>query len=106
SVTAGLFPALGVQPLAGRTFTAEDDREDAPGTVILSYGLWQNEFGGDPAVVGRTVNLDNTPFTIIGVMPKSFYFPSRSERMWTAMRWGPSDYDIRLNTYVIVIGRL
>ena len=106
SVTAGLFPALGVQPLAGRTFTAEDDREDAPGTVVLSYGLWQNEFGGDPAVIGRTVNLDNTPFRIIGVMPRSFYFPSRNERMWTAMRWGPRDYDIRLNTYVVVIGRL
>jgi hypothetical protein len=49
SVSADLFPTLGVVPIIGRTFTAEDDRPGAPGTIILSYRLWQTEFGGDPA---------------------------------------------------------
>jgi predicted permease len=106
SVTAEMFPLLGISPALGRYFTAQDDRDAAPGTVILSYGLWQSLFGGDPNVLGRTVHLYDFPYTVIGVMPKSFYFPSRDAQLWTPMRWGPEDFENRLDTYIFGIARL
>ncbi|MBV9678394.1 MAG: ABC transporter permease, partial [Acidobacteriaceae bacterium] len=106
SVTAELFPTLGIQPAIGRTFTKEDDRDSASGTVILSDGLWRERFGGDSSVLGRTVHLDNTVYTVIGVMPKSFYFPSREARLWTPMRWAPDNFEDRRDTYIFPVGRL
>jgi predicted permease len=106
SVTAELFPILGTQPELGRVFTREDDQESSPGTVVLSYGLWQSYFAGDPGVLGKTTRLYDTPYTIIGVMPRTFYFPNRSARLWTAMRFGPADFLDRLDTYIYGIGRL
>jgi putative ABC transport system permease protein len=67
-----LFATLGVQPLIGRSFTAEDDQPSANGTAILSWSLWNRRFGGDTSVIGRKINLDAKPYTIIGVMPRSF----------------------------------
>ena len=63
------FHVLGVHPLLGRDFTAEDDTGGAPGTVILSYELWQQMYGGDPRIVGRNITYDGNSYTIIGVMP-------------------------------------
>ncbi|HEV2350546.1 MAG TPA: ABC transporter permease [Terriglobia bacterium] len=73
-VNANLFSLLGIQPVIGRTFTAD---EDQPGhqLAILSYGLWASRFGLTPEVLGRTVTLDRVPYTVIGVMPRSFVFP-------------------------------
>ncbi|HEU5401794.1 MAG TPA: ABC transporter permease [Terriglobales bacterium] len=73
-VNATLFTTLGVQPSLGRGFTAEDDQ---PGrhVAILSYGLWQRQFGGDQNILGRTVNLDRNSYEVVGVMPRSFVFP-------------------------------
>jgi putative ABC transport system permease protein len=73
-VSAGFFDTLGVPAAIGRTFTAEDDKPNcgSPGAV-LSYAFWQSEFGGDPAVLGRTVSLDGRPFPIIGVTPPEFF---------------------------------
>ena len=73
-VNSDLFSLLGVQPVVGRTFTAD---EDQPGHLlaILSYRLWQRRFGGNPEVVGRTVTLDRQPYTVIGVMPRNLVFP-------------------------------
>jgi predicted permease len=73
-VSSELFPVLGVQPVLGRGFTAEEELPGHPVTVI-SYGLWQRRFAGSRDVLGRTVNLDRKPYTIIGVMPQSFVFP-------------------------------
>jgi hypothetical protein len=73
-VTHGTLEALGVQPLAGRWFSEMDDTPGAPDTVILTYGYWQRRFGGNPSVVGRTLNVDSRPRTVIGVMPQSFRF--------------------------------
>lgn len=69
-----LFQVLGVQPILGRVFSAEEEPPGHPVT-ILSYGLWQRRFGGDRGILGRSVNLDRRPYTIIGVMPQSFVFP-------------------------------
>jgi putative ABC transport system permease protein len=81
-VTRNLLPLLGVQPILGRSFTVDDDRQD---TLVLGYALWQSRFGGDPNVVGRTVDLSGTTFTIIGVAPASFNFPSAEFQLWTPL---------------------
>lgn len=65
----GLLEALGLRALPGRTFGAGDFRDGAPPVVLLSRGLWQSTFGGDPAVVGQAIRLDGEPHTIIGVLP-------------------------------------
>ena len=81
-VSAGLFEVLGVQPALGRTFRAE---EEAAGggpeglTTILSYALWQRQFAGDRNVLGRAINLDGRPHTVVGVMPRGFEFPIDAE---------------------------
>lgn len=106
SVTAEVFTMLGARPARGRLFTADDDREGAPGTVVLSHGLWMRRFGGDPGVPGRRVVLDGDPYTIIGVMPRGFHFPGRDAQLWTAMRFGPRDFEDRNNNYVYGVARL
>ncbi|MGH9854638.1 MAG: ABC transporter permease, partial [Blastocatellia bacterium] len=68
-VTAGFFELLGAQPLLGREFRREDELPDNNQVVILSHGLWQRRFNGDPGVVGRAVTLLGRPFTVVGVMP-------------------------------------
>jgi predicted permease len=73
-VTGNYFSVLGVRPLMGRTFTSEDDR--APGAdplAVIGYRYWENRFGRSPSVVGRSIELNGVPFTIIGVMPRAFF---------------------------------
>jgi predicted permease len=106
AVTAELFPMLGIQPLLGRVFNEEDDRSGAPGTVILSYGLWAERFGSDSSIVGRNISLDGAAFTVIGVMPRDFTYPRRDVAFWAAMRFDPSDFEDRNNSYLRVIGKL
>ena len=108
AITADLFPLLGVQPAMGRLFTAAEDREGAPGTLLLSYQLWQAVFGGDAGVIGRRVNLDNEPFVVIGVMPRDFHFPSRNAELWMPTRFHEHDDDFRdrSNNYLNVMARL
>ena len=72
--SSDLFQALGVQPILGRAFTAEEEPR-GHAAAILSYRLWQQRFGGDRNVLGRTVDLDRRPYTIVGVMPQNFVFP-------------------------------
>ena len=73
-VTPGTFDVLGVSALHGRTL----QRDDAPGTMVLSYGFWQRQFGGDPAVIGRTFGRGRASGTVVGVMPKGFELPYQS----------------------------
>src|SRR5215203_404332 len=80
--TADLFPLLGASPAIGRTFLPEEDnagggRQGYP--AILSWTCWQQYFGGDPATVGRTVNLGGNPYTVVGVMPAKFSFPIQTQ---------------------------
>lgn len=83
SVSAALLPLLGVTPVHGRRF-AEDERVTEP-VVILSHGVWQRRFQGDPGVIGRSVVLDGLPHSVIGVMPEGFFFPDRRTGLWTPM---------------------
>ncbi len=94
-VTASLFPMLGAQPLLGRVFTRDEDEKSAP-LALISYGLWREKFQGDAGVVGRTVDLDRQPYTIIGVMPRGFEFPldagEVNERdLWVPMSFTPDE---------------
>ena len=81
-VSRELLPLLGVTPVLGRTFAADDERER---TVVLGYGLWQSRFGADPSVLGRGLELSGNSYTIIGVAPAWFRFPSAEFQLWTAM---------------------
>jgi len=73
-LTADILPMLGVPPLLGRVFSAEDEGPGNDHKLVIGYALWQRRFGGDPAIVGRTVTLDGERYDIIGVMPRQFAF--------------------------------
>jgi predicted permease len=93
-VTSELFPALGVAPALGRTFTKEEDR---PGSLltVLSFQLWQSRFAGQASVIGKRVDLDRKPYLVIGVMPPGFEFPLDSESgqadLWVPMAFTPDE---------------
>ena len=105
-VTGNLFGTLGKAALMGRTFTERDDQPGAPGTVMLSYSLWQSLFDSDPGVLGKTVFLDGDPYAVIGVMPADFHFPDRTTQFWMTFCFDESAYKERDNNYIIGIGRL
>src|SRR5271170_6404172 len=73
-VSDGTLPILGVTPVLGRLFTRQDDLPAAPATVLLSYGYWQQKFGGASSAIGRMIDVDGKPRQIIGVLPKGFHF--------------------------------
>jgi putative ABC transport system permease protein len=85
-VSANTLPILGVPPAMGRLFTADDDSDAAASAIVISDGVWRNTFGADPAIIGRKVSLDNYPTVVIGVMPPSFQFPSRTTDIWRLLR--------------------
>lgn len=101
-----LFPILGVAPALGRTFSAEEDRDGAAGTVVLSHSFWMRQFGGDRNVIGRQIALDGESTTIVGVMPAGFVFPRPDVRIWTPMRFDEDSFSDRNNAYLDVVGRL
>lgn len=106
ALTAELLPMLGVQPMIGRIFTPEDDHFGAPWTLLLSYRLWQSDFGGDTGVVGRKVRLDDKSYVVIGVMPRDFHFPNREANLWVPMQFQEEDFQDRNNNYLHVFARL
>src|SRR5262245_16300579 len=75
-VTPEVMPLLGVRPVIGNVFDGKD-KSSTTRSVVLSYGLWQSQFAADPNVLGKSVRLDDAPYTVIGVMPADFHFPSR-----------------------------
>jgi len=83
-VTGNFFEVLGAHAALGRTFVEAEDRVGAPRVVVVSHGLWQRQFGGDPRLVGRTLELDGTPMTVVGVMPREFRYPSGVD-LWTPL---------------------
>jgi putative ABC transport system permease protein len=105
-VSADLFPTLGIAPLIGHGFSPGDDIAGAPGTVILSYAYWQTHFGSDPSVVGRSIVIDDQPYTVLGVMPPEFRFPSSTVRLWTPQRFAEDVYQDRTDNFIIAVARL
>ena len=85
AVTSSLFATLGVQPLFGRTFTADEERPLGPHAVILSEGYWRDQFAADPQILARTLQLDGELYQIAGVMPQSFAFPNDVTEMWVPL---------------------
>jgi putative ABC transport system permease protein len=83
------FGNLGVEPLLGRTFSSDDDRPGAPGSVLLGYSFWKRRYSGDPAIVGKTIWLDAQPYAVIGVLPESFVYLTKMGgepvQAWTAL---------------------
>jgi putative ABC transport system permease protein len=106
--TPSLFAILRVRPLIGRLFSEGEGVRGQPGGVILSHGLWQERFGGRPEVVGRLVQLNDQPYTIVGVMPSEFAFPDRETRAWTAWSVPPviAEGGGRVGVIFRTIGRL
>ncbi len=80
-VSRGFFPALGTQALLGRTLLP-DEHVPGPSHVVVSHGFWQRQLGGDPAAVGQPIRLDGRQFTVVGVMPPGFDFPSPEVAVW------------------------
>jgi len=85
-VNFDLFPVLGVQPILGRTFAAEEDHPGAGHAVILSHALWQTRFGSAHTILGRAVTLDGDPYTVVGVMPAGFHVLSDKELFWVPLQ--------------------
>lgn len=80
-----IFQMLGVKPALGRFFVAGDDRPKANAVVVLSWGLWKRRYGGDPKILGQTIQLDAKPYTIIGVFPSWASFPDPTVQLWTPL---------------------
>ena len=108
SVTSDVIPVLGARPLFGRLFTEADDRQGANRTLLLSYRLWQTEFGGEHDVLGKRVLLDGLPYVVIGVMPPDFRFPDAQVAVWAPMQFdfAADDFKDRNNNYLEIVARL
>ena len=107
-VGQGFFELLGAAPLVGRTFDATDFSA-TPRAVVISHGLWQQRFAGDPAVVGTSVQLGDATVEIIGVMPREFELPTDDVQLWQPLWFGPENEkegDARSGDGLVVIGRL
>src|SRR5688572_22402090 len=107
-VSSEFFPLLGVAPLLGRTISDEDDRPNGPRVAVLSYRAWQDQLGGDPRAIGRTVQLDERPYEIVGVMPAGFGFVQQDVELWTAYQLDRSRpwRETTDGRFIHVVGRL
>jgi predicted permease len=107
-VSWDLLRTLGVQPALGRDFVESDDSPAANGTVLLSWGLWKRRFGGNPAILNQTIDIDAVPYTVIGVMPAWFDFPDLSTQLWTPVYHDePEDSMTSFSKHMFrVVGRL
>jgi predicted permease len=107
-ISAGFFSTLGVQPILGRTFLADDDQVGTAPVVILGGGFWSREFGSSPDVIGKSLTLNGTSFTVVGVIPASFTFYGHDRDVYTPIgQWNdPSFRDRRISVSAHVVGRL
>ncbi|MGB6875352.1 MAG: ABC transporter permease [Candidatus Acidiferrales bacterium] len=97
-VTWQWFDVFGAKPIVGRVFTPGEDQPNANREVVLSYGAWQRWFGGDPGAVGRTIQLNQQPYHIVGVMPADFHWPSPKIDLWAPLGLDPKEYAVS-NTF-------
>jgi putative ABC transport system permease protein len=106
SVSADVLPTLGVSPVVGRAFSPDDDRAGAPATIILSYSLWQSQFGADPNILGRNLVVDSESYSVIGVMPPLFHFPASDSLFWVTNRFTERNYQDRTDNRFEAVARL
>ena len=92
SVTADFARVLGIEPILGRTFTAEEDRPNGPNLVVIGTAVWRERFGGRDDALGQTIRLNSRQFTVIGVLPASAEFPG-GVRLWTPLQGDPNSID-------------
>jgi putative ABC transport system permease protein len=105
SVTANYFATLGVAPLRGRTFVPAEERAGAPDVALVSYGLWQRRFGGDPNLVGRQISVDGRMRTVVGVMPQVLD-QTLGIQVWRPMQFQTPETSTRRFHFMRAIGRL
>ncbi|HEY6187243.1 MAG TPA: ABC transporter permease [Pyrinomonadaceae bacterium] len=105
-VSASLFPLLGVAPQLGRAFLPEEDQPGANRVVIMSHGLWQRRFGSDVTIIGKPLNLNGESYTVVGVMPPQFQFPSRTDELWTPIAFTAQEAANRGGHYLKVVARI
>jgi len=107
TVSGNFFRTLGVEPVRGRTFTEDEEARRQP-VLVLSHRFWQRRFSGDPAIVGGTISLNETSYTVLGVMAADFRFPERATDVdvWSPLVFTPGDLRGRRAHSLIVVGRL
>jgi putative ABC transport system permease protein len=89
-VTRDFFPVLGVAPILGRNFVAQDEVPGGSDTILLSYGLWKRRYGGDPGIIGKQVRMGDRAATVAGVMSADFRFPGSKSELWNLLRLNPN----------------
>lgn len=117
NVTANLFPTFGVNPIHGRHFQPEEEKQGNHRSVMLSHALWQRRFGGDAAIVGKTITMNGFSYLVVGVMPKGFEFPTkdvlptlqtlqRPVEAWVPLSIPEADWTARGSRFMHSVGRL
>jgi predicted permease len=104
-VSASFFDLLGISPAAGRTFTEAEEQLGSDGVVIVSHGFWQRRFAGDPGLLGKTIQLNQRTYTVVGVMPLGFSYPVPAE-LWIPLALTPEEKNNRSELSVQALGRL
>jgi len=105
-VTANFFATVGVRPMLGRTFLPEEEASGKNGRVIISSALWKQRFGADPATVGKNMELNGEPYTVIGVMPARATFPLGAPAFWMPLAMDPRMRAERSELGLHTVGRL
>ncbi len=108
-ITRGLIETMGVQPAMGRNFTPEEDRNGGPPNALISDGLWRRAFGREADIVGKQIQINSQPTTVVGVMPPGFVFPPGSNdpaEVWQPLQIDPQKPGNRGSHFLYVIGRL
>ncbi len=104
-VSANAFAQTGVVPILGRSFLEGEDSPGAPLTIVIGYEVWQNRYGGDPNIIGKVIQANARPHTIIGVMPAGFRFPF-SSNVWVPIGMDPLEHERGEGLWVEVFGRM
>lgn len=106
TVTSNFFDVIGVRPQTGRAFQDEEKQGGRNRVVVLSDALWRRSFGADAAIAGKEITLSGEQYTVVGVMPQGFQFPSRSTQLWTPLDLTPDQLTNRDNHWLMTLGRL
>jgi predicted permease len=105
NATAGVLPLLGIAPVLGRTFGADEDQPGHSRYALLSYSLWQSQFGGDPNIVTKPIQLDGETYSVVGVLPKGFSLGGKQD-LWTPLGLNRARPGGRGSHYLHVVARL